>query len=152
MTTTILENLKVKQKALRTDRNTGLAECLSVLIGDTELASKGSTPVTEDTVVKMVRKYAGNIRQMRDIYASQDNIQALQKRNILNGELALVETFLPAEKVQLTEYELVIVVNAFVNASAIKPNMKDVMAYLKQSHEGQYDGKQASAVVKAALE
>ena len=148
---TILANLKTKQLALRKDRNAVLADSLTTLIGEITFAEKNSgAPLAEDKVVKIVRKYAANIREMRDHYELQDNIQALQKKNILNGELALVETFLPAELPQLSDEDLRLVVSTFVAASP-GAKMQDVMAFLKANHTGRYDGKVASAVVKALL-
>lgn len=149
--TTILENLKVKQIALRKDRNTVLADSLTTLIGEITFAEKNAgAALPEDKVVKIIRKYADNIRQTRDIYASQDNIQALQKKNILNGELALVETFLPAELPQLSDEELRLVVSTFVAATP-GAKMQEVMAFLKANHAGRYDGKAASAIVREEL-
>jgi len=149
--TTILENLKTKQIALRKDRNTVLADSLTTLIGEITFAEKNAgSALPEDKVVKIVRKYADNIRQTRDIYASQDNIQALQKKNILNGELALVETFLPPTPVQLTEAELRLVVSTFI-ASTPGATMQATMAFLTANHAGCYDGKAAGILVKELL-
>lgn len=149
--TTILENLKTKQVALRKDRNTVLADSLTTLIGEITFAEKNAgQTLPEDKVVKIVRKYVGNIREMRDHYELQDNIQALQKKNILNSELALVETFLPAELPQLSDEELRLVVSTFIAATP-GAKMQDVMAFLKANHAGRYDGKAASGVVKALL-
>lgn len=149
----IFTDIKAAKIAAMKARDSETSTTLATLLGDlvTRAKNDGVEDLSDAVTLKLVAKFADNVREMRDTYARMDNIEAARKKFALDKELTVVEQFLPAPKVQLTEHELTIVVSTFVKTSATKPAMKDVMAFLKAHHEGQYDGKQASSVVKSAL-
>ncbi len=134
--------LTIKTDALsaRKRRDTATATSLTTLIGELETFAKnaGREPTDAD-VVAFVQKTLKNVDEVLRL-ASQESSSYLTAVD----ERALFERYLPK---QLSRDELVSIIETAIEAGAT--SVGDVMKLLKSSHNGQYDGALASAILKA---
>ena len=75
---------------------------------------------------------------------------AAATNSLSEDELAVLETYLPK---QMSEAELGLAIGLYIKHEGLS-TMKDmgkVMGYLKTNHDGQYDGKLASGIIKELL-
>ena len=127
---------QIKSQQLEARKNSSeSASLLTTLLSEAVNIGKnnGNRETTDAEVVAVVKKFIKNI---------DETVSALTTRNqdatkFLN-EKAVLETFLPK---QLTEGEL-------TEIAKTKSGMPDFMKFLKENHNGQYDGKLASTVAK----
>lgn len=142
---TLLQQVKSDQIAARKSRDTLKATLLTTLIGEAEGDSKRTgEEITDSKIIGLVQKFIKGANDTLKVvgYVGDVAVQSNAELHILNG-------YLPQ---QLTETQLIEIVTAIkAEISATPKDMGKVMGLLKSRHEGQYDGKIASAVVKAAL-
>lgn len=131
LNTLIKEALKAKQK----ERLTALRYLKSLL-----MENKTSTkPIEEmDVVIKHHKKLVDSLQNF-----PKDNPMYAQTEN----EITIIAEFLPK---QLTEAEVKDLIQKIVS-SLDAPNMGAVMKELSPQIKGKFNGKQASDLVKAAL-
>ncbi|MEY8802057.1 GatB/YqeY domain-containing protein [Leisingera sp. XS_AS12] len=114
---------------------------LVTLIGEIDTKTKSFNParkMTDEEVVGVVKKFLKNIGE------TLSHAEGRADGKIL-AEKAALEQYLPA---QMSDEEL----RAFAEAKAAEGmNMGQIMGALKAERGGQYDGKKASGIVKAAL-
>ncbi len=135
--TTLLAKLKADALTARKARDTARATALTTQIGELETASKNlGHEVTDAEVIAAIKKTLKNINETIAVAPSA----------ALTLEKELFESYLPK---QLDEAELRSVVGAIIVTGA--KTMGDVMKTLKAQHDGQYDGKLASVVIKDLL-
>jgi len=146
---TLLAQIKSKQLQLRKERKSDLAASLSTFIGEAERIGKddGNRETTEAETVAVLKKFIKNIDETIRVagdYRDADRVEAAWE------EKTLLEQFLPT---QLDGTKLQFVVAAAIQttgASTIK-DMGKIMAELKSRYEGQFDGAEASKLIKAIL-
>lgn len=139
----LFQKIKADSLEARKARNTLTALSLTTLIGELEGAAKntGHEP-TDAEVTTSIKKTLKNISETLEAlkYASDGRVLALL------AEQRLFESYMPK---QLNEAELRSVVGAIIMTGA--KTMGEVMKSLKAQHDGQYDGKLASTVIKDML-
>jgi len=132
----LMEQIKTMQVTARKSASAE-ASLLTTLLGESAMVGKNAGRETTDAeVVAVVKKFIKNI---------DETIGELTKRNkdaeVFLAERKVLEQFLPS---QLSEMAL--------RSIAIKfTAMPDFMKFLKENHAGQYDGKLASTVARAAF-
>lgn len=133
----LIDQIKTQQLEARKNSSES-ASLLTTLLSEAVNIGKnnGNRETTDAEVVAVVKKFIKNI---------DETVSALTTRNqdaskFLN-EKAVLETFLPK---QLTENEL-------TEIAKTKNGMPDFMKFLKENHNGQYDGKLASTVAKTVF-
>lgn len=133
----LINQIKTQQLEARKNSSES-ASLLTTLLSEAVNIGKnnGNRETTDAEVVAVVKKFIKNI---------DETVNALTARNqdatkFLN-EKAVLETFLPN---QLTEIEL-------TEIAKTKNSMPDFMKFLKENHNGQYDGKLASTVAKTVF-
>jgi len=139
----LLQTLKTDSLVARKARQTDVAMSLTTLIGELETAAKNSGHEPTDVeVVAAVKKTLKNIGESLSAlkFSSDGRVLALL------AEQKLFEKYLPK---QLDEAELRSAVGAIIMTGA--KTMGEVMKSLKAQHDGQYDGKLASTVIKDLL-
>jgi len=106
--------------------------------------NKGNRETTDEEAVNVVKKFLDTARENEALLAARGDSDALAKTRV---EIEVLECYMPS---QMTEEELVSVIKEFIQTN---PGSKigDVMAYLKTSFSGRYDGKLASAITKFHL-
>lgn len=155
----LLDELKADQLAARKSNDRLKADLLTTLIGEatqitTEEFKRGVTEVTDEKVVATVAKFSKNTKltlenlaseRTRLVEAGGDASKVDERLKAAETELAILSSYGPK---QMTEAELREAINAF-KAQNPDANVGAIMAHLKTSFAGQYDGKAASALAKA---
>jgi len=114
---------------------------------DIELRT-GTSPADDDvTVVEVLQKMAKQRRESIALYkhGGRDELAAVEA-----AELAVIETFLPAQLDETATTAAILAIKAELGATSLK-DMGKVMAELKARHGQSLDMAKASGWVKAAL-
>ena len=114
---------------------------------DIELRTVSTPPSDDQTVVEVLQKMAKQRRESIALYR-QGNREELAEAE--EGELAVIEGFLPAQMGEAETRAAIAAIKAETGASTIK-DMGRVMAELKARHGPQLDMARASGWVKEAL-
>ena len=143
----LLQQIKGAQLIARKSKATLAAALLTTLIGEAEMIGKnaGNRETTDAEVVAVIKKFIKNIDETLEAlkFSSDGRVQDA------NLEKRILETFLPK---QLSEDELrKIVEDIKSEINATQKDMGKVMGLLKARHDGLYDGKLASTLVKNVL-
>jgi uncharacterized protein YqeY len=155
----LLDALKADQLAARKLNDRLKADVLTTLIGEatqitTEEFKRGVTEVTDEKVAATVAKFLKNTKLTLDNLATErarlteagGDVSKLDERTrAAETELAILSSYGPK---QMTESQLRDAINDF-RATNPGANVGTIMAYLKTSFGGQYDGKTASTLAKA---
>ena len=154
----LLDDIKADQLAARKAGDRLKADLLTTLIGEatqitTEEFKRGVTKVTDEKVVATVAKFLKNTKltlenlaseRARLIKAGSDASKVDQRAKAAETELAILSSYGPK---QMTESELREAIDDF-RAKNPDANVGSIMAHLKTSFGGQYDGKAASALAR----
>lgn len=125
----VSEDLKSAMK----EKNTTKLSVLRVLKSElqrNEQSTNGKVELTDGDIVKLVKKLVEGIKETT--------------KNA--DELAVLEAYLPK---QMTEAEIKLIVAKLKEAG--NSNVGDFMKYFKSNHDGLYDGKILSNIVKEVL-
>ena len=114
---------------------------------DIELRTQ-SAPADDDAVVVEVLQKM--VKQRRESIALYEQGGRQELADVEKAELAVIETFLPAQMNEADTSAAIEAIKAELGASSVK-DMGRVMATLKERHGTQLDMSKASALVKAAL-
>ena len=114
---------------------------------DIELRTQ-SAPADDDAVVVDVLQKM--VKQRRESIALYEQGGRQELADVEKAELAVIETFLPAQMSEADTSAAIEAIKAELGASSVK-DMGRVMATLKERHGTQLDMSKASALVKAAL-
>ena len=141
----LITQIKAEQVTARKNRNGPMASLLTTLIGEAEMVGKNAgREVLDAEVVATIKKFIKNIDEtIKALGADDARAQAAM------DERVVLEHFLPSQMSEQQLTEAVTAIKAELNAG--QKDMGKVMSLLKTRHEGQYDGKMASTVVKAVL-
>lgn len=144
----ILSKIKTNQLAARKEKSTQTVALLTTLIGEAEMVGKNAgREVADSEVIAVVKKFIKNIDETIKALGNAD-----PRTEVAMAERATLEAYLPK---QLDEAQLQCVVTEIINdlcsRSGSPVQMGMVMGALKLGFEGQYDGKKASEIIKAAL-
>lgn len=146
---TLLAQIKADYMTARKARKALDVALLSTLVGEVEMIGKNAgREVTDAEVIARVKKFLDGIESTIQYCTSNNNATGLAT---VVAEKEILSAYMPK---QMTEAELTDVVKKIIanlTFDILPVNMGAVMAILKKVYEGQYDGKMASAVVKAAL-
>jgi uncharacterized protein len=148
----IREDIKAAQiaamKAGEKDRLAAVRLILAKLKDrDIELRTQ-SAPADDDAVVVEVLQKM--VKQRRESIALYEQGGRKELADVEKAELAVIETFLPAQMDEAETTAAIETIKAELGASSVK-DMGRVMATLKDRHGPQLDMSKASALVKAAL-
>lgn len=114
---------------------------------DIELRTSANVPDDDAVVVEVLQKM---VKQRRESIALYEQGGRQELAEVEKAELAVIETFLPAQMDEAATTAAIEAIKAEVGASSVK-DMGRVMAVLKERHGTQLDMSKASALVKAAL-
>ena len=114
---------------------------------DIELRTASQTPDDDAIVVEVLQKM---VKQRRESIALYEQGGRQELADVEKGELAVIETFLPAQMSDEETSAAIEAIKAELGASTIK-DMGRVMAELKARHAASLDMSKASGLVKAAL-
>lgn len=154
----LLDELKADQLAARKSNDRLKADLLTTLIGEatqitTEEFKRGVTAVTDEKVAATVAKFLKSTKLTLENLASErarlietggDASKVVARITAAETEQAILSTYSPK---QMTEAELRDAINAF-RAANPDANVGAIMAHLKETFGGRYDGKAASALAR----
>lgn len=125
------------------------SQFLSFVYSRALAVGKNAVPPHESTDSEVITALKKLVKETQDTIAQGgDKLDAAQSAR-LNGEIAILETFLPS---QISEAELR---TAITTAIGDQPKsmklMKVVMSHLQANYEGQYDNALASKIAKEML-
>ncbi len=114
---------------------------------DIELRTATTQPDDDALVVEVLQKMVKQRRESITMFeqGGRDELAAQEK-----AELAVIETFLPAQMDDAATTAAIEAIKAEIGAASVK-DMGRVMAVLKERHGSELDMSRASALVKAAL-
>jgi uncharacterized protein len=114
---------------------------------DIELRTASAQPDDDVLVVEVLQKMVKQRRESITMFeqGGRDELAAVEK-----SELAVIETFLPAQMDEAATTAAIEAIKAELGAESLK-DMGRVMAMLKERHASELDMSKASALVKAAL-
>jgi uncharacterized protein len=114
---------------------------------DIELRTASAQPDDDVLVVEVLQKMVKQRRESITMFeqGGRDELAAVEK-----SELAVIETFLPAQMDEAATTAAIEAIKAELGADSLK-DMGRVMAELKARHASELDMSKASALVKAAL-
>ena len=114
---------------------------------DIELRTATQLPDDDVLVVEVLQKMVKQRRESITMFeqGGRDELAAVEK-----SELAVIETFLPAQMDEAATTAAIEAIKAELGADSLK-DMGRVMAGLKARHASELDMSKASALVKAAL-
>lgn len=138
--------LKIKDDLLvaRKAKETVKVNLLTTLYSEAanEGLNDGKRESTDTEVLAVIKKFLKNLKETREAIGDTDLT--------LRQESAILENYLPNQltydKLRAIIFEVI-----SVTGSSTMRDMGTIMASLKQSHDGQYDGKMASEIVKEFL-
>ncbi len=135
----LIERIRTDQIGARKAKDKFKASILTTLLSEAMRPGldDGKRESTDAEVIKVVNKFIKNMNETLKVKYSDD----------VHTELCIVSEYLPT---QLTEGELIDIAEGFfaVNDSA---SMGQAMAWFKSRHEGQYDGKTLSNIIRSML-
>ncbi len=114
---------------------------------DIELRTASQQPDDDAVVVEVLQKM---VKQRRESIALYEQGGRQELADVEKAELAVIETFLPAQMDEAETTAAIEAIKAEMGASSVK-DMGRVMSTLKERHGAQLDMSKASALVKAAL-
>jgi len=143
----MIAELKKAMMKAKMEHDTLKNNLLSTLVGEAVMVGKndGNRETTEQEVLNMIRKFVKNVNENIKILEEmgKDTAKALREKEIL-------ESFLP-KQLSVEELEKAVEAIASVLPERSVKMMGAVMAELKKKHDGLFDGKSASEIVKKVL-
>ena len=148
----IREQVKSAQvEAMKADDKEKLAAVRLILAKlkdrDIELRTATSVPDDDAVVVDVLQKMVKQRRESIEMFKSGGRDELAAKEE---AELAVIESFLPAQMSEDDTRAAIEAIKAEVGATSVK-DMGKVMAVLKERHGSVIDMSKASGLVKAAL-
>jgi uncharacterized protein YqeY len=117
--------------------NKEVKSILRVLIGEFNRVDK---IVSDEKAISIIKKMVDNAKE-RNMNEVDENRRASNF-----SEISILETYLPK---QLSESELKTILEELINSNGYTlKDMGKIMAFLKATYNGQYDGKLASELIK----
>lgn len=138
----LIQTIKAAQITARKARDPS-ASLLTTLIGEAEMVGKNAgREVTEQEVIAVIKKFIKNLDETIRYAGDYRDAVAADKAW---AEKTILEQFLPK---QLSEAEIRVLISDFLDAGEKRPNMGEIMKYMKTNYEGLYDGVLVSKIAK----
>jgi len=145
---TLLEKIKQDNIAARKAKNTVKSALLTTLVSEISNIGKndGNRETTEPESIAVVKKFIKGVDETLKALEFSSDGRVL----VAQLEKEILESYLPT---QLSEIELTAVVDQIISTLADRSpkQMGVVMKRLKEMHDGRYDGKIASGIIKSRL-
>lgn len=106
-----------------------------------EEMNSGDTELSPETITSILKSELKKRKEALEFAERDDRVETIASTQ---AEIKVIESFLPT---QLSAEELEGIVTKFI-ADTPGANMGQIMKALKENHNGQYDGKLASQIVK----
>lgn len=150
----LIDSIKLSSLTARKQRDAKKAALLSTLLADAQMVGKnnGNRESTDGEVTAVIKKMINNTNETINILNKSETETGVDSGQIadLLAEVSILSIFLPP---QLTVTGLTNVLSNLIainNATSIK-DMGRIMKLLKEQYDGQYDGTEASKIIKGLL-
>jgi hypothetical protein len=152
----LLSRIKADQLQARKAKDTIQASLLTTLIGEAEAVGKndGNRETTDSEVVAMIKKFLKNTNELLAVFPKpipDHDLKQIAACNVASQEKLILEAYLPTQYTGTGLQSIVAASIQLVGASTAK-DMGKVMKDLKTRYDGQYDGSEASKVIKELLQ
>jgi len=145
----LINQIKSDSLIARKARKTDTATLLTTLYSEASMVGKnaGNRESTDQEVLQVIEKFVKNTNEVKDILLKNNK----DVSNVIS-EIDVLSKYLP-KKMSYEELETVIkkTIEVLKDLINMQLNMGNVMTLLKQNHNGKYDGKMASEIVKKEL-
>jgi len=143
--TEVLEDLKTAMK----EKNTSKLEAVRAVKGAIDKFEK-ENPGQDINYAKALKPLVKMRMDSIEQFKKAGNEELAKKEEV---ELSIINEYLgKVQPTQMSKDDMESTVKKFVADNAIgKDGMGKVMAYFKANHDGQYDGKELSSIVKTIL-
>jgi uncharacterized protein YqeY len=148
----------IKQLSLqaRKERTAKKAALYSTLLGEAQMVGKnnGNRESTDGEVIAVIKKMVANTKEMLDLVANAQVMQLDEQTRIkiddTANELEWLTALLPT---QITGETLALAIDALITQNGFTSikDMGKLMKVIKETYDGQYDGTEASKIVKEKL-
>lgn len=135
----LFEQILRDRQAARITRNKTEVDILSVLIASLERDKHLKNPMDDAVVIAMCKKVQAGVQELLT--------GTFGDSTVMQEELAVLERYIPK---QLDDQEIHDLIIASLEGGT-PATMGALMKALKAQHEGQFDGKMASLVIKGIL-
>jgi len=141
---------QIKSDALeaRKARQANMATLLTTLYSEASMVGKnaGNRESTDIEVLQVIEKFVKNANEVKNIILKNN-----KDASHVNTEIGILSKYLP-QKMSREELENVVrdIIEALKDINS-EVQIGKVMSVLKNSYNGQYDGKMASEIVKKGL-
>jgi len=149
--TTIIEKVKKDLLLSRKEKNKIKIGILSALISEITSVGKnnGNRTTNDEEAIKVINKFYKNLNELFTAYSGISLEEGKDKKgdnefNKMLFEASIYKSYLPQ---LMSEEELTRVIGMFLQTEN-KPNVSNIMKYLKEKVPNQYDGKMASNLAK----
>lgn len=143
----LMQKIKADQLTARKNREVLKASLLTTLLGEAQTIGKndGNRDSTDTEVTAVIKKFVKNLSEVLTITEQESSTH--QKAMI---EKSILESYLPS---QLIGDALTCIIQDIIAqvGNNSKSSMGIIMGKLKAEFDGQYDGKEASIIVKNLL-
>ena len=136
-----MELLKNIQQGRLVARKTGdkiKSDLLTTIVGEFETLSKKGKELTDADLVALLKKFKANNLETLNVKPDDE---------ILIKENEILDSYLPQ---QMTDEDLKNAIIRFIEVNE-DVNMGKIMAHLKSTYAGLYDGKRASEIAKQCI-
>jgi uncharacterized protein len=144
----LIEQIKKDQVEARKERDTVAATLLTTLLGEANMVAKNAqreTPSDEEVLAVVKKFLKSNAELQQALQKVADDNDRKARFLVAARERAVLNSYM---RKQLSETEIAQIVSAAIAAGTSR-DIGSLMAFLKTNHAGEYDGKTASAVVRA---
>lgn len=143
----LINQIKSDLLTARKARDSKKSALLSTLLSDIVNIGKnaGNRETTDAEAVSLIRKFMASVEQNFKLSQDINNLELMEQSKF---ELDILQAYMPK---QLTEEELHVIISSIKNELGENVNMGLIMAKLKSTYPGQYDGSLASKITKGLL-
>lgn len=148
---TMMQTLRNDQLTARKQKEVAKAELLTTLLGEAAMIGKndGNRETLDTEVIGVIKKFIKNANETLSYLGNSIDDALTNRREEICAELAILQSYMPSQIAGEVLRGVVESIKTEINAGP--KDMGKVMGLLKARFDGQYDGKEASSVVKEIL-
>jgi uncharacterized protein len=146
----ILDQIKADQLAARKNKDAMAAGLLTTLLSEVSIVGKNNNrDTTDEEAIAVIKKFIKNNNEF--VNTVKDNTNDKDEATYLNllKEAEILNSYLPK---QLSEVELICIVERSIDSGKTETNMGSIMNYMKANYNGMYDGKVLSSIAKRIIQ
>ena len=136
----VVGEMRSKFLSARKKKDQVALNALGPLLGDIETKTKGTQAFDISALYGIVR---GHINGLKECMQNMDVTSPAVED--MDSQIKILSAFLPK---MMSSAQMVEIASEFIKQDDSHANLGKVMAYFKQNHPGQYDGKALAGIIK----